>query len=320
MGIFRKCLPLTALFLTGCGYVGEALPPALNIPKRVTDLRVIERADKAFVDFTVQELTTEELPLRLGRIELQAETGAQPQTLDTSTVLKPAAVHLEYPVRGWVNQEVRFRVRVFSRQGRDSGWSDSVTLRVVAPLDTPSELKVEAVAQGVRLQWTGAASPAGTAFRVWKRSGEEKTAAEAAMVAAREWVDADTRYGVLYDYSVQAVNKSGGANAESEIRGPVSITPVDTFPPAVPAGLTALAGAASIELTWDRDTEPDLAGYYLYRAAAGGEFARLGGLLETPAYSDREVKPAIRYRYAVSSVDRTGNESGRSGPVEAGLP
>ena len=316
MALLRKCLPLTALLLTGCGYVGDPLPPALNIPKRVTDLRVVERADKALVDFTVQELTTEELPLRLGRIELQAGAGA----LDASTVVKPGAVHLEYPVRDWVGQEVRLRVRVFSRQGRDSGWSDSVTLRVVAPLDAPSEFKVEAVAQGVRLQWTAPSSPEGTAFRVWKRSGEETAAAEAATVASREWIDADTRYGVLYEYSVQAVLKSGGANAESEIRGPVSITPVDKFPPAAPVGLTALAGAASIELTWDRNTEPDLAGYYLYRAAADGAFARLGGLLETPASSDRDVKPGIRYRYAVSAVDRSGNESGRSGPVEAVLP
>ena len=165
-----------------------------------------------------------------------------------------------------------------------------------------------------------ASSPEGTEFRVWKRSGEEKAAAEAATVASREWIDADTRYGVLYEYSVQAVLKSAGANAESEIRGPFSITPVDKFPPAVPVGLTALAGAASIELTWERNTEPDLAGYYLYRAAAEGAFARLGGLLETPASSDRDVKPGIRYRYAVSAVDRSGNESGRSGPVEAVLP
>ena len=119
---------------------------------------------------------------------------------------------------------------------------------------------------------------------------------------------------------MQAVLKSGGANAESEIRGPFSITPEDKFPPAAPVGLTALAGAASIELTWERNTEPDLAGYYLYRAGADGAFARLGGLLEAPASSDRDVKPGIRYRYAVSAVDRSGNESGRSGPVEAVLP
>ncbi len=62
-------------------------------------------------------------------------------------------------------------------------------------------------------------------------------------------------------------------------------------------------------------------GHYLSACAAGdAAFERLGDVLDVPSLSDREVKPATRYRYAVSSVDRSGNESARSEPVEVSVP
>src|SRR5690348_4530137 len=49
--------------VAGCGYVGPPLPPALNIPKAVTDLSVTEIGDQIIVRFTPPEKTTEELPV-----------------------------------------------------------------------------------------------------------------------------------------------------------------------------------------------------------------------------------------------------------------
>ena len=304
----RTCLPLAALVLAGCGYTGAPLPPTLDVPGKVTDLRVLERADKLLVDFTIPPLTTEGLPLKLSKVELLADE--KPLAADG---LAPGPVHMEYPAADFVGREVSFRVRVFSRKGRDGGWSDPVLLAVIPPLAVPAGLKAEAVATGVRLTWN---APSGMMFRVRRGSGKEP-ATELATAGGQEWVDTTARYGVSYGYTLQAVVKPG---AESEISAPVTITPVDLFPPAVPQGLAALAATASIELTWDRNTEPDLAGYYLYRAAGDKPLERLGGLLDEPAYSDREVQPGTRYRYAVSSLDQAGNESEKSQPVEAALP
>ncbi len=133
-------------------------------------------------------------------------------------------------------------------------------------------------------------------------------------------MDPDTRFAVTYEYTVQAVEKAGESFAESEISAPFSITRVDKFPPAVPQGLMALAASSSVELTWDRNTEPDLRGYYVYRAAGDGPLERVGGLLDAPGYSDRDVKPGTLYRYAVASLDESGNQSGPCKPVEAMLP
>jgi len=121
-------------------------------------------------------------------------------------------------------------------------------------------------------------------------------------------------------YMVQAIIKTGTTEVESDLSMEVTKTPVDEFPPAVPAGLTAVPTASSIELTWDRDTEPDLAGYRIYRAASGGEFEKIGETAEAPSYSDKQVESGKQYRYAVSAFDKAGNESKRSVEIDVTAP
>jgi hypothetical protein len=295
----------------------------------VTDLRVAQQEDRIVMHFTVPELTTDGLPLKLGKVELlagpytQAPFSAEAwaagaKTLDTSTV-KPGPASVELTFSGWNSQEVFFRVRVLSDRGKDGGWSEFANLRVIAPLRKPDSLKVDPTAQGVKLTWAGPREPAGVAFRIRRREGKGD-ATEVATAAGYEWVDTQTRYGETYEYSVQSLMTADGARAESAPSDPVSIVPVDRFPPAVPAGLTALAGPSSIELSWDPNTEPDFAGYFVYRAASGGALERLAGPLAAPSFSDKGARPGTAYKYAVSAVDQAGNESARSNAVDVTLP
>ncbi len=329
MPIRRILLPLACVSLAGCGTIGDLRPPTLDIPRKVTDLRVVERADKIVIDFTIPALTTEDLPLKLAKVDLRAGPYAQSpfdaeawaaraQSLDTAG-LKPGPANLQMDAAPWKGQELFFRVRLFSHKGRDSGWSEFAALSVIPPLETPLGLKAEAVAQGVRLSWAGPEGPAGVSFRIRRGAGKQAPA-EVATVSGREWVDTGARFGETYAYTLQAVVKTGATWAESEVSQPVTVTPVDRFPPAVPQGLTGLAGSASIELTWDPNAEADLRGYYVYRSSGAGAWTRLGDVVETPSYSDREVKPGMAYRYAVSSVDQSGNESQRSSAVEVSMP
>lgn len=329
MGFRWPVLLASAALLAGCGSIGDVLPPTLDIPLPVTDLRARQAAGKVIVDFTVPALTTEGLPLVLRSAELRAGPyagepfdadawAAQARVLDTSG-LKPGPARIEVDAAPWTGQEVFFRVRLFGKKGRDGGWSGFASLRVVAPLAAPSGLSAEATAAGVRLTWAGPAEPGGLLYRVLRGVGQGAPS-EAAVVGARQWLDTDARYGESYSYVVQAVLRTGGAVAESAWSAPVSITPVDRFPPAAPGGLAAVAGPSSIELTWDGNGEADLGGYVVYRAAGDSGWQRAGERLGVPSYSDRNVQPGTRYRYAVTAVDQLGNESPRSSPVEAQLP
>jgi fibronectin type 3 domain-containing protein len=108
--------------------------------------------------------------------------------------------------------------------------------------------------------------------------------------------------------------------AESELSAEVPITPRDTFPPAVPVNIRPSIAPNSIELNWDRNTESDLAGYRVYRAASGGEFTKLAEVSAIPSYSDRSVAHGQTYRYRVTAFDRAGNESAHSAPIEILMP
>jgi len=325
---FAFCLLLFA-FLVSCGYVGAPLPPALNIPRKISDLRVIQRAEQVVVEFTIPSFTTEALPLKLKRIELQAGVwrstpfntelwAAQARVLEPACN-EPGLCRTELPVRDWVGQEAFFRVRAVSHSSRPGEWSDFGILPVVAPLDPPAAVRAEAVRDGVKISWQALRDREGATYRVRRRSRDEEAPQAVASVPETQWIDPGTEYGARYEYSVQSAIKTGPSEAESEWSELAIITPEDRFPPSVPAGLTALAGVASAELAWDRNTEPDFRGYRVYRAE-GGAFQPAAKLVETPSYSDPTVESGKTYRYAVSAIDQLGNESEMSSPVEIAIP
>jgi fibronectin type 3 domain-containing protein len=121
-------------------------------------------------------------------------------------------------------------------------------------------------------------------------------------------VDADADFGMRYRYVVVGLS---GESQQSLPSDPVEIQPVDTFAPAIPTGLAAVAGVASIDLSWSQNTD-DLDGYNVFRAVDDGQLALYAGKVGVPAFTDSKVEAGKRYRYAVTAFDKAGNESMRS--------
>jgi hypothetical protein len=304
---------------TGCGYIGEPLPPALNIPSRVTDLRAVEFGDKILAEFTLPPLTTEGLALKSVRsVELRVGVGPIPFSIEgwaasarrfEVPATGPGPLNFEMRAREWIGKEVIMAVRATGPKGKTSDWSTLFVLPITAPLEHPTGLKAENVERGVQLTWRGT----GPRYRVFRSAGDENPE-RLADTDQPQYLDESRQFGTLYRYLVQAIS---GELTQSELSERISITPMDTFPPAVPAGLTAVSSTNTIELAWERNTEPDFKGYNVYRSAEGGPLEKIASLIEAPTYSDRQIEPAKKYRYTVSAVDLTGNESQRSEVAEA---
>lgn len=148
-------------------------------------------------------------------------------------------------------------------------------------------------------------------------------------------IDRTTQKGETYRYTAQRVRKVVLAGHTLELRSLPSptITAVmrDTFPPASPTGLAAIPGGTgpadrSVDLSWEPVSDPDVAGYIVYRqevspnGARPGQFKRLTTSPVTgPAFSDQTAVPGQRYAYRVTAIDAAGNESAPSADVQETL-
>jgi hypothetical protein len=87
---------------------------------------------------------------------------------------------------------------------------------------------------------------------------------------------------------------------------------VDTVPPATPASITARLREGAFLLAWAANTEPDLAGYRVYRSDSALSGFTVAATTETPGYRDAIERAAF---YRVAAVDRAGNESAPSASI-----
>jgi len=139
-------------------------------------------------------------------------------------------------------------------------------------------------------------------------------------LAVTEHVIKGVTFGVERCFVVRPVEKIAGA----VVMGPASprtcVTPADTFPPAAPRSLAAIAGEGVISLIWEPNSESDLAGYLVLRGDAPGDTLR--AITPEPVaattYRDTTARAGARYVYVVVAVDRASprNVSTQSNRVE----
>jgi hypothetical protein len=313
--------------LSGCGYVGDPQPPTLLIPMPPRDLAAMQRGDRLQVSFRYSNVTTDgvampewsEAELRIGPAnegDFNADAWAASARRITVTSLATAVpVRLETAIADFAGKEIVCGVRAAGPKGRWSQWSNLVTVAVIPPLPKPVQVEAAASAEGVRLSWQADPVQPEAFYRIERQGPGEEAMKPLADARAAPFVDRTAEFGAEYRYRLQTVWKQGDREVESDVSDTVTITPVDAFPPAVPTGLNSILGVNSIELSWERNTEPDFRGYLIYRAAGDGPFVRIGGPIESPAFSDKTIEPGRAYRYAISAVDGAGNESARSAPL-----
>ena len=220
----------------------------------------------------------------------------------------------------------RFYVAVgVNRRGRRGALSPVAGVSIAPVPPSPAALRVSYGQEQVSVQWTAggetpAAAPADEpdTFNVYE---VERPPAVPAPDGAREprapmplnpspladpsFDDPRIEFGRERCYTVRTVRALGDLRVESEACPPVCVTPVDTFAPAAPRSLAAVASGNAINLIWEANTERDLAGYLVLRGDAPG--ATLAALTPAPirdtTYRDGTVRPGVRYVYVVVAVD-----------------
>lgn len=129
----------------------------------------------------------------------------------------------------------------------------------------------------------------------------------------------DVLPNTTYTVAVRAVNRIGLTSAYSAEVAHTSAR--DTVPPAVPAGLTALAGFETIWLKWAANTESDLAGYEVFESAtatpapvagSAATYSTAANTLVLTGLADNVTK-----HFWLRAVDSSGNKSAWTARVQA---
>jgi hypothetical protein len=351
---------LGVLGLAGCGTPGAPQPPSLNIPKPVRDLQATRKGDVITLTWTDPTETTDgALVRKTGKIFIRRGFVASESSAAVTTTaplselpLKPALKDAEPPAAVFKDSLANIQappsvdfavylVQAANGSGRSSGDSNHVFVPLVSTPSTPKSVRADVIPDGVKITWDQVLPPRKDSgltvqygYRIMRRlEGSKQPVVVAQPSAGNEAmavIDKGIEWEKQYQYwitpiaSWQQDEKYKGV-VEGEDSPIVTVVTKDVFPPAVPTGLQAVFSGISqqafIDLTWTPNTEPDLAGYNVYRRAENQQLVKINSdLVKTPASRDSAVQPGTKYFYSVSAVDLRGNESARSQETSETVP
>lgn len=356
-----------AAFLAGCGMPAAPQPPSLRLPEPVSDLTANRTGDQVSLAWTMPKRDTSKVALkpnvavavRICRTESAAGSGCAtaanqaflPGSSATFTDTLPTAL------ASGAARPLRYFVELSNKKGRSAGLSNAATVPAGQAPAPVSGLGAEVRKDGIVLHWTpGPAEPYQTQVRLQRTLLTPQSArqAQGPLAAPTEpltqnllvpaspqhgvALDKDIRLGNTYAYRAQRVARVTVDGNMLELDGalspPIRIEAQNVFPPAVPTGLAAVATPAengagpSIDLSWQPVSDPDLAGYIVYRRQPNipGQqptlWRRISGPQPVvgPGFQDPDVEPGHTYDYGVSAIGQNGQESARSASAQETVP
>ncbi len=346
---------LLVIGVAGCGTPGAPLPPSLGIPKPVSDLRALRKGASVTLSWSAPTDTTDgALVRKRGKMVLSRSVsdsgaaGAAAQVVaevPLESALKepePPAPAAKDSLSNLLDSGGDFAIYTVVSQsglGKAAGPSNPASVPLV-PTPPPARLEAVVVPLGISLTWDQAWPPENRshlttqyAWRIMRREQGAQTAVTVKQINASNeaiaFVDTGIEWQKHYEYWITPVTLWQGAGKKGVVEGDDSpVVPVfanDTFPPAAPVGLQAvfsgLAQQPFIDLAWTPNTEPDLAGYNVYRHTGDEPPVKINSeLVKTPSFRDSNVQPGTKYFYAVSAVDLRTNESGKSEETSETVP
>ncbi len=183
----------------------------------------------------------------------------------------------------------------------------------------PTGLNATAGDTKIDLSWTANTEPDLAGYNIYRSTTSPvllTTPINGTLVTGTTYTNTGLTNGQIYYYAITAKDTAGN---ESVLSNEASATPVNA-PPAAPTGLTATPGDSSIQLNWNANTEPDLAGYNIYRSTTSTVPLTTpinGALVTGTTYTDNGLTNGQIYYYVITAVDNGASASSASNKVSA---
>ena len=295
---------------SGCGKVGDPLPPRNRVPENVVNLTAVQNRYQVTLSWTNPSKYID---------------GAAATDLWHVFILRNGAPIRDLPVTGpgtvqsvsvdaqeEVGKVSIYTVRVETQRGKFSV-SNGVTL---TPIDVPGMV---AGLEGNMDQ--------GQIQLHWQVPTQNPALAEIYLVRRQDWdapqrvkdpgfIDTEIEAGKTYQYVVTPA-RAGNPPVAGPPSSPLMVVAVDRIEPKPPTGLQPpVVTEAGAFIRWDSNTETDIAGYRVYRSDNPDTgFVPVTELLTGNSYQDPNYRPGSYYK--VSAEDEAGNKSNMSASVRA---
>jgi hypothetical protein len=331
-----------AMATMSCGIKAAPQPPVIRVADPTRDLSVFQRGSQAVLSWSYPSSTTAGDVLHdLESVELWratlAEVEAPPpgekpaernlnrQLLLSNGELIAVLDHsaLDAATRGakleWIDNLTKWReensaeetqmiwyaVRSVCCRGRESGLSNIARLVPLTPPAPPTELVLEAEAEGIRLTWVPNEEFPALVER--SQDGEDWSTITAKPLATGEWFDRSAQQDQGWNFRLRSVHRrDDGPRVVGEPGPAVGLLYPDIYPPSAPEDLVCLPEGTRVRLRWR--SVADAESYRVYRGPEGAKPRVLADGLETAQFEDNAPQPGTS-RYGVAAVDAAGNES-----------
>lgn len=326
----RACYVQTALLLIlwlvamGCGVKSAPQPPIPPAPPSVTLLKAFSRENYILLRWSMPK--PDEKLRQTQAIEFFIYRSYLAEGTDEWTEFTKVG---ETPLRGesdeifWKDTNLksgfsyRYIVRSVDAKNKLSPPSPIVETAWTVPPPAPLELQTQIGDRWVTLVWKTPPSDVNIAgYNIYRSDGGEFVRINEFIVPTPTYFDGALENGKKYSYQVRAVTMMGTVQVEGAPSGMVEASPIDNVSPQTPVGVDAFPVEEGVLVRWWRNSEHDLAGYFIYRTLNGKTEKITPEPVLDVEYMDRNAIFGKTYFYQVSAVDRVGNESPKSEPAK----
>ncbi|NLZ17481.1 MAG: hypothetical protein GX087_07080 [Desulfobulbaceae bacterium] len=331
------------LSLGACGYKDKPVPPQHIVPKPITDLTYQLSSKGATLTWTYpNETVTGEDLTRISNFKLYRAVVPMESYCETCPIPFLAPVSLDggaLPDKG--NRSGSYQEPIlrpgnmyfYKVRSNNGWWSESADSNIISflwdtPAGAPAELRAQTADGRNLLNWTavtrnqdGSALAHPVRYQVFRKSGAGSFVKLGAPIGETSYTDTRVQNGVTYTYQVQALSVFKKGLVEGATSTAVSVTPMDKDAPPPPETPQVVVTDAGVKVFWNHAHADDLAGYKVYRRAAGEGSARFVGQVNLPynMYIDNDAPKGVVLYYSVSSIDseHPANESARTAEARA---
>jgi hypothetical protein len=287
---------IAALALIGCANPGPPLPPSLELPKPVSDLRATRKGDKVYLFWTVPtqtedrqnivhrgptricralgkeivdcgngvgEISPSQFPVTLPAKKKRGETLPKVEARFVDT-LPPSLLQPD------PSDVISYAVSAYNSHNRSAGFSNQVQVPAIPSMPPPANFDARLTADGVTLSWSPLGAPhepdgVSHVVRIYRRleGGNTDAIAGEAPIDATTLTDHGFGWEKTYNYRATVVAEiaqpgKGELPLEGDDTPSVKVIAHDIFPPAVPTGLQAVATGVGQQPGIDLVWAPDV--------------------------------------------------------------